>query len=337
MSNITNLSGSDKLGIADFYKETNRYSAREFEERLGLSFIDTLNFEIKSELAHYHESCPICDHKSSNSLFKKDGYHHVKCKSCDLIYVNPCLKQDVINTNVFGTTPYPFFESVNSESQQSFDRLRFEGVIRSIKDRFPEKKSIYDIGCGSGFFLKLCKENGFEEIGGIDALKKAQVYAEKTYKIENVKYGDYRSLSDEKKKYDIVSLWEILDHVVEPKDLLRIAESMLNPKGLLIISVRNGFSLAARILRDKCNMFLGYAHTNFWNIKTFDYVGKEYNLNLVEMSTYISELGAINNFLNYQDPYSGKTDTIDFLPSQDEVNEKLQGYKFIVIMQKINS
>ena len=81
-------------------------------------------------------------------------------------------------------------------------------------------------------------------------------------------------------------------------------------------------------------MFLGYAHTNFWNTKTFDLVGKDYNLDLLELSTYISELGAINNFLNYQDPYSSNTDPIDFIPSQKEVIENLHGYKFIAMMQK---
>lgn len=334
MNNIHNSSGSDKIGIADFYKKTNRYSARDFEDNLGLSFIDTSQGEIKPELAHQHKNCPICDNKNSIEVFKKDGYHHVRCTSCDLIYVNPCLKQEVINTKVFGTTPYPFFDSVNSDSQQNFDRLRFESVIHSIRNKFPEKKSIYDIGCGSGFFLKLCKENGFEEIGGIDALKKAQVHAKNIYKLENVEYGDYRSLLDVKNKYDIVSMWEILDHVVEPKNLLDIAVSMLNPGGLIIISVRNGFSLAARVLREKCNMFLGYAHTNFWNTKTFDLVGKDYNLDLLELSTYISELGAINNFLNYQDPYSSNTDPIDCIPSQKEVIENLHGYKFIAMMQK---
>jgi SAM-dependent methyltransferase len=334
MSNLINSSGSDSLGIANFHKKTGRVEARKFEDDKALSFISSTDFEIKANLAYKHEFCPICANDESVEIFNKDGYHHHRCTACDFIFVNPCLKPEAIIDNVYGNSDYPFFEAVNSESQLSFDRLRFLSVIQVIREKFPEKKSIYDIGCGSGFFLKLCKENGFNHIGGIDALEKAYLYAKDVLKLENISYGDYREVAKSDKKYDVVSMWELLDHVVHPKELLNFAESLLNPEGIIIISVRNGFSLAARVLRERCNMFLGYAHTNFWNNRTFDLIGKQYNLDLLQLKTYISELDAVNNYLQFQDPYVSKTITLDFLPSQEDIINNLHGYKFIAIMQK---
>lgn len=337
MSDLLNSSGSDKLGVARFYKKTGRIEARKFEDNKALSFLDLKTYEIKEELQHIHLCCPLCGNIDFIEIFNKDGYHHQRCITCNFIFVNPCLSQDAIINGVYGTTEYPFFESVNSDSQREFDKIRFESVIKYITENFPEKKSIYDIGCGSGYFLQLCRENGFDSVGGIDALKKAQVYAVEALQLENVEYGDFRDLKNKTEKYDVVSMWELLDHVVEPRELLKIASNLLKPGGLMIISVRNGFSLAARILRDRCNMFLGYAHTNFWNVDTFDLICKDYNLSSLQLKTYISELAVINNYLQYEDPYSSKTEILDFLPSQEEIIDNLYGYKFIAILQKTDS
>lgn len=334
MSKLLNSSGSDQLGVANFYNKTGRISARMFEDQKALSFIDSNDFEIKDDLAYFHEACPICTCNRASEIFNKDGYHHQICEECNFIYVNPCLKQDVINNHVYGDTEYPFFEAVNSESQRAFDKIRFESVIDFIKESFPEKTSIYDIGCGSGYFLKLCEENGFQDVAGIDALKKAQEYGYDVLNLKQITYGDYKLAAELGKKYDVIAMWEILDHVVDPKELMRIADSILKPGGLIVISVRNGFSLAARVLRERCNMFLGYAHTNFWNTSTFNLIGEEFNLKMIQLRTYISELSAVNNFLQYQDPYSSTTTPLDFLPSQEEVIDGLHGYKFIAIMQK---
>lgn len=334
MSNLINSSGSDKLGVADFYKKTNRIGAREFEDNKALSFINPNTLEIEEELAYNHKFCPLCSAKESVEIFNKDGYHHHKCSSCSLIFVNPCLKQGTILERVYGTTEYPFFDSVNSESQRQFDKIRFDGVIDYLTKNFPEKKSIYDIGCGSGYFLQLCKENGFDKVGGIDSLEKAKTYASEVLNLENITYGDYSDLDNINEKYDVVAMWELLDHVVLPNELLKIASKMLNPNGIMIISVRNGFSLAARVLRENCNMFLGYAHTNFWNVESFNLVCKEHNLDLLQLKTYISELSAVNNYLQYENPYTSMTDLLNFLPSQQEIIDNLYGYKFIAVLQK---
>lgn len=334
MINLINTSGSDELGVANFYKITNRFGAREFENSKALSFINPNTLEIKEDYAYYHESCPLCSAKDAAEIFNKDGFHHYKCCSCNLIFVNPCLKQDIILENVYGATEYPFFDSVNSDSQRQFDKIRFDGIIDFLIKNFPEKKSVYDIGCGSGYFLKLCKDSGFDKFGGIDPLEKAKTYATEVLSLENITYGDYCSLDNLNVKYDVVAMWELLDHVVLPNELLKIACKMLNPNGIIIISVRNGFSLAARVLREKCNMFLGYAHTNFWNVESFNLVCKEHNLDLLQLKTYISELSAVSNYLQYENIYSGKTDDLKFLPTQQHIIDSMLGYKFIAVLQK---
>jgi len=328
-------SGSDKIGVANFYKETNRFNARKFEDEKALSFINPDSGEIESKFAYTHQSCPLCKETNSILLFTKQGYKHRKCTGCNLIYVNPCLKQETILEKVYGDSVYPFFDSVNSESQKKFDKLRFENTLHYINSNYTDKKSILDIGCGSGFFLKLAYENGFNKIAGIDALAESVEYAKNVFKLDNILYGDYTQLTNLKDKFDVISIWELLDHVVHPLDLIEIATNLLSENGIIVISVRNGYSLAARILREDCNMFLGYAHTNFWNKDSFKIICDNYGFQLKEISTYISELNVINNYLEYESPYSGTSELLSILPNEKMVLDKLLGYKFITILQKL--
>lgn len=335
MENQNRFSGSDIIGVANFYNETNRFNARKFEDKKALSFINPDSGEIDPEFAYTHQFCPLCKETNSILLFTKHGYKHWKCNGCNLIYVNPCIKQEVILEKVYGKSVYPFFDSVNSESQKKFDKLRFEKTLRYINSNYNDKKSILDIGCGSGFFLKLALENGFNKIAGVDALAESVEYAKKVFELDNIFYGDYHLLRDLKDKFDVISIWELLDHVVHPLELIEIATNLLSENGILVISVRNGYSLAARILRENCNMFLGYAHTNFWNKYSFKIICDNYGFQLKEISTYISELSVINNYLEYESPYSGTSELLSILPTEKIVLNELLGYKFITVLQKL--
>lgn len=334
MSDLLDFSGSDKLGVSNFYKKTNRYSARDFEDNKADSFINPDTGEIYEELKYYHDECPLCKSKEASTIFNKSGYDHQKCNECDFIYVNPSLAHEVILNDVYGETPYPFFDTVNSDSQREFDKKRFNSVIDFLEKDFPEKKSIYDIGCGSGYFLHLCKERGFTKTDGIDALKRSADYAKEEFNL-NVDYGDYKIFKGSTQKYDVISMWELLDHVTDPLDLFEVALERLNDDGILVISVRNGLSLAARVLREKCNMFLGYAHTNFWNTKSIELLEQKFNLKIRYQKTYISELGPVKNFLNFEDPYRGNSKDIEGFISADDVLDNMLGYKFITVLQKI--
>jgi 2-polyprenyl-3-methyl-5-hydroxy-6-metoxy-1,4-benzoquinol methylase len=202
---------------------------------------------------------------------------------------------------VYGDTQYPFFEVVNSPSQVEFDSKRFESALVEIT-KIKSTGSILDIGCGSGLFLELARERGFET-AGIEPLKIAREYAIVKRGLEI--HNDTAEKFSLNRQFDIITLWELLDHVIYPNTVIQNTLKHLKPGGIILFSVRNGHSLAARVLRQACNMFLGYAHLNFWNTGSIQLFLQNHRLKSLNLSNYISEVNPVNNYLNFEEPYTG--------------------------------
>ena len=108
-------------------------------------------------------------------------------------------------------------------------------------------KSILDIGSGSGFFLKRAKEKGWA-IHGIEPNKTASNYSEKigipvindffqNVEIENMK------------KYDAINLFDVLEHVNNPTELLKKCHRLLKSRGIVVIEVPNDYNPLQKIVQ----------------------------------------------------------------------------------------
>lgn len=103
-------------------------------------------------------------------------------------------------------------------------------LINSLKT---EGKSILDIGCGTGDFLVTCKKDGWKTLG-IEPNKKAQEIS-KTKDLVIKK--SIEELSNE--KYDVITLWHVLEHVPNLIEYVHTLEKLLKEGGRLIIAVPN--------------------------------------------------------------------------------------------------
>ncbi len=112
-----------------------------------------------------------------------------------------------------------------------------------------------DVGCGSGFFLELLRDLGFDNIRGIDPslpfVKRAQ---EKNL---NVTLSSVYELDKADGNYDIVLLMDVLEHLEQPLKALKIIYSILEKQGLLFLNVPvcdSWDSIARRLLRGKTKL-----------------------------------------------------------------------------------
>lgn len=336
---MKDLSGSDLIGVSKFYKETNRFSARDFEDSLSKKFINK-NGSIKQKYSKKHSKCPVCNNSTDQSIlaFNKKGYNHWHCKSCESLYTNPTVKDKVIINQVYGNTPYPFLDSVNSPTQLDFDRKRFSKSLTILKKDGMEfnKNTVFDFGSGSGTFLNVCRDFGFEKLLGNDVLSSAVSMANDKYNLSEVLLKDGLQDFDRiTSNIGLISMWEFLDHINEPYLFLQKLIQKAHEGTYFIVSVRNSDSIAAKILQEKCNMFLGHAHFNFWSNKAVNSLIKRPDLRLIDNYQYISEREVVCNYLNYASPYSSSNNNSDLIPSSDEILKSKQGYKHVVILQKI--
>lgn len=104
-----------------------------------------------------------------------------------------------------------------------------------------KNKEVLDIGCGYGYGSYILAL-GARNVVGIDEDEEAVTHAKSKYNRENLKFHqvtaiDYLSYSYQ--KFDLVVMFEVLEHVVEQKELLKRVKNSLRGNGLLVLSTPN--------------------------------------------------------------------------------------------------
>ena len=82
-------------------------------------------------------------------------------------------------------------------------------------------------------------------------------------------------------------------------------------------------------------MFCGLEHVNLYGVETITQLVNKCGFEVLDMQTVISEIGVINNFLNYEDPYLGGTKNKVNIPNiidEDQIHNTLQGYKMQLVL-----
>ena len=127
-------------------------------------------------------------------------------------------------------------------------------------------------------------------------------------------------------------MWDVLEHIDSPSSYIERLKSILNPGGIVFIQVPTSESLAARIMREKCNMFDGIEHLTLFSRKSLTRCFSNSGFEKLDAKSVIIDSYAIRNYLNYEiDPYlpsnahnhDFKINCIDF----DGIENNFLGYK----------
>ena len=103
-------------------------------------------------------------------------------------------------------------------------------LLNSLKPPF---KSVADIGCGTGDFLKKMSDSGWN-ISGVEPSDIARASAERTTGITIGK--DIRTLAS---SFGVITLWHVLEHLQDPLENIKKLSANLHPGGTLLIAVPN--------------------------------------------------------------------------------------------------
>ena len=200
----------------------------------------------------------------------------VECKDCNFQYLNPRIKSEII---------YNSYTENEDETHVLQDRLRYKTFKKSLKkiikilkiDDIKNKKFL-DIGSASGICLKAIKDLGFQE-EGYEPSNWMVNYGKKNYDV-NLKNG---SIIDVKidNKYDLISLWDVLEHVTDLNGTLEKIKTLSQDNTILIINVPDIDSLICKIMKTKWPFYLN-VHLYYFNKNTIESIFKKYNYSLIK-------------------------------------------------------
>lgn len=201
-------------------------------------------------------NCPVCDSASfevmgirgnreySGAEPKADPHIKtdvVRCKNCGFIYTNPMIRG------------MEHLELEHYRNAEDYQASRVEDVSGMFRNRVNELKKIkasgrlLDVGAGKGEFLSEAKKAGYE-CEGVEPSDAFCQFAEKQYgvKMHHGLLGETGSVKG--KKYDLVTLLHVLEHVDHPNDLMETFKEYMNDDALLFIEVPNTESTFLKII-----------------------------------------------------------------------------------------
>ena len=163
--------------------------------------------------------------------------------------INPTPSEEEITkfyADEFYTGEYKNFNDSSLEVQlndEEFFHGRWNDIYQNfieIDKKFENKAEILDVGCGWGLALQFFKKKGYD-CYGFDPAKEAVEYGCK--KGLKIKHAGLKSLDVfDGKKFDIISLFNVLEHMSDPVEVIKQIKKIIKKNGILVIDVPNEFN-----------------------------------------------------------------------------------------------
>ncbi len=128
-------------------------------------------------------------------------------------------------------------------------------VIEEVKQLLPSKPKYLDLGCGDGDLTsKIAEIIEASEVFGIDNDEKALVKASKRGIVMFKCDLDKHSLPFSDDSFDLITAFEVIEHLANPRNILRESLRILRSGGLLIIETPNAIGCASRFISDQLKL-----------------------------------------------------------------------------------
>jgi SAM-dependent methyltransferase len=213
--------------------------------------------------------CDLCGSTRSNVLYPDElgdtpakvdynfspdtrkTYQIVRCQSCGLIFTNPMPNLNSI------------YEDTVDEIYLASSKQRYRTAEKSLKQILKYKSSgkLLDVGCSTGIFLDVASH--YFDVEGIELSHWAFDETAKRHKV----YDQPLESLGFSERYDVITLWGVIEHFQNPAREIRSIASALKPTGLLVLYTGDVDALLPRLLGKKWWWYQGM-HLYYFSKRT---------------------------------------------------------------------
>lgn len=201
-----------------------------------------------------HVNCPYCQAddyrvhlvRGDLSLGQPGEFRLVRCNRCDLVYLNPRPARQELEA--LYPEEYDQYTAALKESPRLARWDRRYGLRKRCQAilRFKSAGRLLDVGCATGDFLDVMREFPGWQVMGVELSAHAANYARLELGLD-VLVGTLEENRLDDASFDVVTLWNVLEHLPDPLATLREIRRILKPGGLLVMNTPNLDSLDARL------------------------------------------------------------------------------------------
>lgn len=177
-----------------------------------------------------HITCKVCGQDAaylcdtSNEHSETRILHHYRCSNCGLVFVGNKIENEELGIAYSTLDQGAYYDEIKIETGK-----KFESSIRDLDELTGKDSAIIDIGTGNGGFMEKLLQNGFtrvagHEIPGADLQQFEEAGCTLYYDF------DYQSIPSN--HFDVVTLLDVAEHVLDPRYLFETCSRILKPGGI---------------------------------------------------------------------------------------------------------
>jgi 2-polyprenyl-3-methyl-5-hydroxy-6-metoxy-1,4-benzoquinol methylase len=233
--------------------------------------------------------CIVCKNKDKNLFtikYRLPNCSIVECGVCSFHFIPPFYRTTIDYTRYKS-------QEVAEQIKQADVWLKIQrNLLRyHLIHRYKKNGKVYDVGAGFGHFLLTGKQLGHEVYGC--ELSLANIAFVREHLNLDVENENFLNIS-ENNKYDIVTLWDVLEHIDEGDKIIEKASRIMNRGGFIFIQVPQLDSFLGRLFKDKW-WAMGLDHVNYFSKNTIKQLLSAYGFETRRIKSSIE----LKNIYNY--------------------------------------
>lgn len=234
--------------------------------------------------------CPLCDSSKHKELYKERGnLGIVRCINCNLIYTNPRLTE---TEEIYSGDTEGYFNEAKLILEGKAPHHRDKNYTEDLEliHKYKPSGNFLDIGTNMGFFLRKAKQWKDWKLYGVEPSPSLSCMARKYFGLD-IKTTSLKDACFENEFFDIITMTDVLEHIVNPGEILKEIRRILKPDGILFIKVPNGlfnlFKLKIAGLAKKLknyDIFDSYEHVVHYSGNTLKKIIKKHGFQVIKTS-----------------------------------------------------
>lgn len=232
--------------------------------------------------------CGLCHNDLFEAMPGTKLAHLCRCATCGLVCVRRFPEHHELEA-IYGEE---YFRSSDSAltGYDDYERDRY-CILKTAARRLdeierytPARGRILDVGCALGFFLEEAHRRGWQ-VEGIDISVHAAEYARERLGIP-ARAGVLRDGGFAPGTYDVLTMWDVIEHVTDPVGELRYGRDLLRPGGLLVLSTPDVGSLVAKVTGARWMGFkLAEEHLYYFSRRTITLALEQAGFEVLEVTS----------------------------------------------------
>ncbi len=231
---------------------------------------------VRGECGGADRRCVMCGSGHTATVFVKHGVEYSACGGCGFRFASPDVNPNLANALDDYERAYLQYLAPDPTDAANFDAL----CVWMERCR-PLRGRVLDVGAGSGKFVRHLRARGIEAVGvePSAALFEHFLAGDSAFACDTL--GRY--LRATPRQFDIVTAFDVIEHVANPMEFIEHVAAALKPGGAFFVSTPDVDSVAARTFRKWWHFYYPY-HLSYFSPKTLEAAAKRHGLALVDVS-----------------------------------------------------